>query len=84
MEQLNSILALRDGNLYKPISKVQMPRAVVGEGEGRGRGRGTGMLKFWIDLRMTEDCRVILQCDMPYHGHPTNFFYKLANQDVRI
>ena len=24
----------------------------------------------------------LLQCDAPYHGHPTNFFYKLANQDI--
>ena len=23
-----------------------------------------------------------LQCDAPYRGHPTNFFYKLANQDI--
>ena len=26
----------------------------------------------------------ILQCDAPYRGHPTNFSYKLANQDTRI
>ena len=26
----------------------------------------------------------MLQCDAPYCGHPTNFFYKLANQDMGI
>ena len=26
----------------------------------------------------------VLQCDAPYHGYPTNFFYELANQDMRI
>ena len=26
----------------------------------------------------------VVQCDAPYCGHPTNFFYKLANQDTRI
>ena len=25
-----------------------------------------------------------LQCDAPYRGHPTNIFYKLANQGTRI
>ena len=25
-----------------------------------------------------------LQCDAPYCGHPTNIFYKLANQGTRI
>ena len=24
----------------------------------------------------------LLQCDAPYRAHPTNFFYKLANQDI--
>ena len=27
---------------------------------------------------------LFLQCDAPYRGHPTNIFYKLANQGTRI
>ena len=28
--------------------------------------------------------KLTLQCDAPYRGHPTNIFYKLANQGTRI
>ena len=34
--------------------------------------------------KQTKKGRIQLHCDAPYHDHPTNFFYKLANQDMQI
>ena len=45
------------------------------------------------DVRIKEEFQVVkgmetllkhLQCDVPYRGHPTNIFYKLANQGTPI
>ena len=72
MEQLNSVLALGDGNLYKPISKVQMPTAVVGEGEGDGDAE----VLDWSahDRRLQSDLTV--RCALPWP--PNKLFLQVS------
>ena len=43
-------------------------------------GMKVGLIRILVDRTDNQ----ILQCDAPYRGQPTNFFYKLANQDTRI
>ena len=42
---------------------------------------GVAMIVSSVDYH---SARFNLQCDASYRGHPTNIFYKLANQGTRI
>ena len=39
---------------------------------------------FDITKKKSKHYYSLLLCDAPYRGRPTNFFYKLANQDTQI
>ena len=65
---------------------VNVPKKYNGKHGSRGyEGESSKHTqKIFLRDRFFNHSFSVLQCDAPYRGHPTNIFYKLANQGTRI